>query len=313
MTAAVDTVHISANEQIMEHAYDARGGVGRLRRVWPWLGDARLPGRPAPHLMIERRMSADAERIEAEQVRRDRRAKHLALRAGRTTLAPYAAPVRLGPIRTRARIAAQLRTIGIRLGAWPGDELADPTLDAPRRTCSWCAGAGRVLRPAAWDGPWPAEPVTCGMCGGFGAVCMLCETAGGCYCDLADVVVDAWLDAITAALDTIGDPESARRAATGLNGAADLACATLNLREIDMRVIKAPCPACDRRDLWADVASPRPDEWSIVCRSDLCRCAGPRCGCGRPVRWYNRRHRWPATEFHDLARRLGVRLPTTAT
>lgn len=298
----------SANERIMEHAFDAVGGIGRLRRVWPWLGEARMPGRPAAHLLLERRLSPDAERIEAEQVRRDRRAKMIALKTGRMPLPPFAAPVRLGPVRTRARIAVQLCAVGGRVHAQLPHRLTDPTLDAPRRLCKWCQGTGRALRPAGWAGAWPAQPVTCSMCGGFGEVCTLCGTAGGCYCDLADVVVDACLDAIADAIGSVADENLAELAAAGLNGAADLACHTLGLRDVDMRVIKAPCPACERRDLWADVASPNPNEWSVVCRSDLCRCQGPACGCGRPTRWAGRRHRWPAEEFPALADRLGVRL-----
>lgn len=308
MTVGVDDgaeLGVAADRRIIEHAYDAVGAVGRLRRVWPWLGEARMPGRPAAHLLLERRLSPEAERIENQQVRRDRRAKAIALRTGRTPLAPFAAPVRLGPVRTRARIAAQLRMVGAQVGATLPHRLAEPTLTAPRRRCQWCR-SGRVERPPDWPGIWPAETLTCSMCGGFGEVCTLCHTAGGCYCDLADVVVDACLDVIAAAVGSVADESAVSTAATALNSAADLACHTLGLRDVDMRVIKAPCPACQRRDLWADVASPQPLEWSVVCRSDLCRCTGPACGCGRPTRWAGRRHRWPAAEFHALAQRLGV-------
>src|ERR1700754_2564545 len=126
--------------RIAEHAYDARGALGRLRRVWPWLGEARTPGRPAAHLLLERRMSPAAARIEDEQVRRDRRAKVLALRNGKTPLAPHPAPVRLGPVRVRESIAGQLRAVGARLHAQLPHRLADPTLTGPSKLCRWCAG-----------------------------------------------------------------------------------------------------------------------------------------------------------------------------
>jgi hypothetical protein len=304
---------LSAQQRVAEHAYDALGGVGRLRRVWPWLGEARMPGRPAAHLLLERRLSPRAEQVEAEQVRRDRRAKFLALRGGKTPLAPFAAPVRLGPVRARWLIAGQIRAAGGRIGAELPHYLTDPTLLRREKLCHWCGGAGEAQMPAGWiPRSWPLEPVTCGLCGGYGRVCAVCATAGGCHCDLADVVVDGCLDAIAAAVGSVADAEVAERAAGMLNSAADLACTTLGLSEVDMRVIKAPCPACGRRDLWADVASPKPDEWSVICRSDLCRCTGPKCGCGRPTRWAGRKHRWPAAEFHALAGRLGVGLPRAA-
>jgi hypothetical protein len=295
---------VSLRDQLVtEHAVDALGGVGRLRRVWPWLGDSRIPGRPAAHLMLEQRMSERAERVEAEQVRRDRRAKHEALRNGKMPLVAHRSPVRLGAVRARATIAGQIRSVGGRLGAQLPARLADPTLRRPSTPCPWCEGDGRAQRPPGWVWAWPAHPPTCALCGGYGAVCATCTAAGGCYCDLADVVVDACLDAIAAALRDVTDPAVAQAASGGLNAAADLACATLGLRDVDMRVIKAPCPACKRRDLWADVASPKRDEWSVVCRSELCRCGG------RPVRWPGRRHRWPAAEFGALADSLGVSLP----
>lgn len=288
----------AVSARIAEHAADARGALGRIRAVWPLLGEARWPGRAGAHSMLERRLSERAERVEAEQVRRDRRAKHLALRAGKIPLAPYAAPVRLGPVRARARIATGLRIVGAHVGARLPAPLADPTL--PQPACLGCAGTGRAC---------PGCGTVCGMCGGFGRRCPVCGTAGGCFCDLADVVVGAGLDALAAALRAARDERVVEQAAAALNSAADLACHTLGIRDIDLRVIKAPCPACGRRDLWADVASPNPDEWSVSCRAALCCCSGPGCGCGRPTRWRGRRHRWPSQEFHALAARLGVPLP----
>lgn len=301
-----------AVRRITEHAYDARGGIGRIRRVWPWLGEARLPGRAGAHMLLERRLSATAERIENEQARRDRRAKLIALQTGRTPLAPFAAPVRLGPVGARGRIAGQLRAVGGRLGARLPGPLRDPAVSGPLRSCPWCVGTGRTQRPAGWAGPWPAQPISCGLCGGYGQLCTVCGTAGGCFCDLADVVVDAGLDAIAAALAAVADEATAAHAARALNAVADVACTALGLVEVDLRVIKAPCPACGRRDLWADVASPKEIEWSVSCRARLCRCTGPGCGCGRPTRWAGRAHRWPAEEFPALAARLGVDLPPGA-
>lgn len=294
-------------QRVTEHAYDALGGIGRLRRIWPWLGESRIPGRPGASALVERRMSEQAALIEDEQVRRDRRAKFLALRDGKTPAGPGHTPLRLGAVRARSSIAGQIRVVGISVRATLPRALTDPTLHRRAHDCPWCDGTGLAQIPPGWiPWAWPDPAPSCSLCGGHAKLCAVCAALGPCACDLADVVVDACLDAIAAALPHLRDPVLAERAAGGLNAAADLGCATLGLREVDLRVIKAECPACGRRDLWADVASPKHTEWSVTCRSKLCRCAGAGCGCGRPVRWPGRAHRWPADEFGDLAHRLGV-------
>lgn len=293
-----------------EHGIDAAAALGRLRRTWPWLSDARAPGRPGTHVFTERRMSPEQERIENAMVRRDRRAKHLALREGKVPPGPHPVPIRLGAVRARVRVAGQIRAVAADLAALPTG-LADPGVARRTLRCAWCAGTGITpAPPATWyHGGWPSPAPACWLCGGWGALCATCGALGGCTCDLADVIVIACLDRIGAAVTALNDPGRSAAVASALDVAADTVCAALGLADVDLRVIKAPCPACDRRDLWADVASPRRQEWTVLCRSPLCRCKGPACGCGRPVRWRGRLHRWPAAEFNFLADRLGVRLP----
>lgn len=300
--------------QAAELATDAVAALGSLRRAWSWLALARLPGVPGTAALVERRMSEAAARAESAAARRDRHAAHAALRAGLTPPGPHAAPARLGPVRTRLYAAARVRAVAGRLGVHEGlvlpGPLSDPAISRDLDPCPWCAGTGLTLRPAGWNWPWPDPAPPCGLCGGRGAYHRLCgATADGCGCDLADVVVAACLDAISGALAGVDNPAVAGWCASQLRAADTAARRALGLADIDLRIIKAPCPACGRRDLHADVSSPKRFEWSILCRSPLCRCAGAGCGCGRPVRWAGRVHRWPAGEFQALAARLGTSLP----
>lgn len=310
---------VTPAQQASDLCCDARAALGRLRRMWPMLADARLPGRPGAHTLVQRAMSVSAERAEAEHARRDRRAKALALRDGLNPTGPQQAPARLGALGARARVAAQVRAVADRLaGDGPAAVLLrDPSIDGPQavQQCPWCGGAGVALRPDGWVWAWPDDPPSCGLCGGHGRRCNGCLRVGRpCHCELTDTVVAACLNLTGDRLAPPGVacPDTAAWAAAALNGAANLAATALGMTDIDLRIIKAPCPACDRRELFADVASPEPDEWSVQCRSLLCRCNGPGCGCGRPIRWLGRVHRWPAREFPELADRLGVQLPGVA-
>lgn len=303
----------TAEQQASELAADALAALGRVRRVWPWLAEARLPGVPGTAALVERQMSVQAERVEADQVRRDRKARTIALRNGLVGLSgPMAPPARLIAVRARQQVAAHVRGVAGRLGVTQGlmlpQALADPSLSRTTSACPWCHGTGTAQRPPGWQWHWPDPAPSCSLCGGHARSCDTCGQfgAGGCHCDVADVVVDACLDAVSAALPVTGDPDVVAWCANVLGRADRIARTALGLSEVDLRIIKAPCPACGRRDLRADVASPKRHEWSVACHSPLCRCAGPGCGCQRPVRWEGRRHRWPAHEFADLAALIGV-------
>lgn len=68
----------------------------------------------------------------------------------------------------------------------------------------------------------------------------------------------------------------------------------------DRRLLKAECPSCGRRSLAAEIGSPKPAEWAVICTRD-CRCQGVTCGCKRPVRYPGARHTWPEREWSALA------------
>jgi len=299
-------------EEARHLAGEAIAALGTVRRLWPQLAAARMPGTPGIDALVLRDVSERQAAVEDDQVRRDRRAAAEALRGGTTPSGQHAAPLRLGPLGARTLVVRTVRDLAGRLFA---DRLArgvpaavtDPAMRRDATACPWCAGTGRAQRPAGWVGPWPKRPPSCGLCGGHGGWCTLC-TGRACHCDLSDAVMAACLTIVGDALPTLVTVEPAAAAATALGRAEAATLAALGEREVDLRVIAAPCPACGRRDLRANVSSPIRHEWSVVCRSPLCVCTGPGCGCGRPVRYDGRRHRWPADEFADLADRLGVPL-----
>lgn len=288
-------------------ADEAVAALARLRQAWPWLAQARLPGVPSTVALVERHLSPTAEAVEADHVRRDRQAGLLAVRSGVVPTGPIRAPARVGALKARAAIQHDVRRLADRLQDAVG------ALNVPARraeACPWCRGQGVALRPADWDPAWhwPDRSPTCSMCGGYRQCCPTCRGYGPCGCDDTDLVVMAALDVTAAALPHLLHPEQAADACRVLERCDKQARRVLGLAE-DRRVIKAPCPACDRRgELVAEVTSQNRDEWSVTCVSQLCTCSGPGCGCGRPVRWRGRRHRWPAREFPALAELLGVDL-----
>jgi hypothetical protein len=280
-------------------AAEALAAVGRLRQAWRWLADARYPGTPGAYATLERRRTATARAIESREAIRDRAAKQLAIQAGRTPAGHSPGAARIGPLTVRTTVAADLRRLTERLT----DTLTQ--VELPDRWCPWCAGTGVAQQPAGWVWPWPTIPVRCSRCLGYGIACGTCDAIGLCGCDPADVTVAASLDTITQALPAVTDPTVAADAARTVER-CDRACRDVLGLGQDRRVLRTPCPACNYRDMYAEVSSPRRVEWSVVCGAPSCTCSGPGCGCGRPVRYRGRRHRWPWTEWHDLAGRLGV-------
>lgn len=269
-----------------------RAELGAVRAAWGWLGEQRVPGPTDPP--SERHITAEQAAAEDREVRRDRLARHLPqpARGNRDTpsgvtrylhvppgsaTGPHADAARIAPIHGRIIVAAMLRRTAEMVHlAVEGHALTWVLHDPRQRT---------------------------------GATCHLCGTAAVCGCDIDDVQAQAAMHVISARLgagldeDTLAgllrDLQRANREARRAAGAADIAL-----------VLKAPCPACDSRDLVADCTSPNRDEWSIRCRNTLCRCAGQGCACGRIVRVPGKGHLWPAArgQWHDLARKLGVPL-----
>lgn len=295
-----------------ELATDALHVVGRLRRLWPSLAEARHRGKPGTHLLVSRRMSQRQLEAETYAVRRDRFAAAQAIRAGRTPSGEHPAPARVGPLHARTVVAALVRSTARRLHV--PTAVTDPgSATGHLADCPWCAGTGQAQIPAGWaPWAWPTEPVACFLCKGHGRRCTRCGAHGACGCTLADAIVDTLLDGLALVLPKVTEAAPAAAAARDLQRAERAARNALGIRDTDLRVITAPCPACDRKELAADVTSPKRQEWSVSCQSVLCRCEGPGCSCGRPVRWPGRKHRWPSWEFNTLADTLGVTLPALA-
>lgn len=267
--------------------------VGEIRAAWDWLGEQRIPGPTASP--TERHITAEQQGIEDREAARDRAARHPpapppsshALPSGAAravngvhpamAAGPHPDAARLSPIHGRIIVAAQLRR-------------AADTIYAV------AAGGARF----EWRVPDPAARPAGSRCG-------VCDHYS-CGHDLDDAQVHAALAVITGVIAQadVDDNalhalhfalERANRDARRAAGAADVHL-----------VLKAACPACNNRDLVADCTSPKREEWSIRCRSSLCRCAGPGCGCGCAVRYPGKHHVWPADNggWHDLAARLGV-------
>lgn len=309
-------------------ADEALAAVGRLRTAWGWLGDLRLPGRVSA---TERFVTVQQERIEVVQVRRDRLAMRAALSGGTqpgagkdpakrgtpmVPIGPHPDAGRPGVIAARASICTTLATLAVSAATaagrgTPSVAVPDPTMRVLAVGCGWCVGHGYLLPPPGWGWEWPPEPVGCPRCYSRGTIptgnrCVVCGATGPCGCDLADAVVDVALALVAESLPDLPEAEETARA---LRTADRLARRVARVVD-DRRRIHARCPACGQRELWADVSSTKDAEWSVSCTNPMCRCA-PTCGCGRPVRYLGRRHRWPSREWmgrHGFAARIGVDL-----
>lgn len=299
---------------------EARVVLALLLEAWPWLSDMAVPGPTTP--IPAGYVSEEQRRIEGVQVRKDRAAAFLAVQKGRIPT-PHPDAARPGPVAARSVVVDQVRRLTERLWAvhrggeqlhWP---VTDPTGRPLTLGCWYCESAG--LTKVVDEHHQPAEPDVvdgpCPMCKGTAtlpnlAPCWVCNRVGPCLCDLADAVMSISEHILGHELRLIRDPDLAADALAVLEKANQTArrAARVDAAEIHLR---AACPACDRRELVADVSSPNPANWLIRCRSDLCRCKGPGCRCGRPVRYQGRPHRWPTSEWDGpsgLASRLGVDL-----
>lgn len=287
---------------------EATATLGRVRTNWPALSDARYPSAPGPHARPQRYRAPQHHQAEDRQVRRDREAAFEAVRAGRVPSGPKPAPGRVDIISVRASVADDLRRLADRLAEGVlGGRVSVHLPDA--QPCTWCQGTGEALMPAGWvPWAWPDHPVSCSRCGGHGYACTVCTAVASCGCDRSDVVVHAAMAVVAAALPLVDDHHRAADACRVLERSDKTVRRALGLAE-DYRRLPVPCPACGYRDLCAEVSSPRRQEWSVACGAESCVCRGPSCGCGRPVRYRGRRHRWPWEEFPALIERVGVDVP----
>lgn len=293
---------------------EALAALGRVVEAWPWLADVRVPGRGP---VLERRMDPREEPRVGEAHRRDRAAALAAARRGLTGAGPHADAARVAPVAARAFVAHELRLLLERLaGEGAVFAVLDPASRRLTARCRWCHGSRVVGMPTGWAWDWPADPPECPLCLGTGEVpaavrCVACGSVTVCDCDHADAVVSQAAPLLRKQIRAIVDDETAGDALRVVERCDRAARRAAGVAE-DRRVIKAPCPACGRHELYAEVSSVDRSAWVVRCGYYGCACAGPACGCGRPVRWPGRRHLWPAREWDGpsgLARLLGVPLP----
>jgi hypothetical protein len=306
--------------------------LGRLRTAWPWLAEARVPGPDTPTVTPPDRRE-HIQHVRAEQAAKDRRAKQLALSGGTgpdaavnpaargiPTVPPGAHPdaARADPIAARAEIADTIARLADRLWvaleAPEGDRsITWPVVGAGRvhttADCRTCHGTGATPKPRWWPPgqPWPPDD-------GEAPPCRHCR--GGSvrhthYLDHADILMSVALGLLKDLLPRVNDPDRAADALRALDRCDRTARRAARAGEHRIH-IKAPCPACGARDLWAETSSPNREEWTVRCEYLDCSCRGPGCPCNRPVRWRGRRHMWPAEEWdgpRGLAAVIGVGLP----
>lgn len=315
-------------------ADEARVALGRFRTAWSWLAESVHPSAPGPARPTRYRRGRAPEDAEAEieRYRYEREVYVIAVARGAKPSAPHALPLVDGAVDVRRRIAGDVAGLAARMWEWVhGLGLVLTVVEQGRTAaCPWCAGAGYAQRPADWPAPveradgrgvvgmWPDHPIVCSFCQGrtvvpAGLVCPSCESPAGCRCDRYDVIVALSLDTVAGLLDHLG-----AEPLTVVAGAVDRAAARAE-RQVgagqDRRRMpgQPECPVCGTRELYAEVSSRDPREWSIRCGYDDCECEGPFCPCqiGTATR-AGRRHVWPSRMWDGpagLAELLGVASP----
>jgi hypothetical protein len=280
---------------------EARAALYRLRTAWLWLAEARIPGPEAPTVAVpDRRQHVLQAR--AEQHWHDRAAKIEAIKAGRRPSGTRPAAARVGVTDARTEVSRLVAGLAARLWeyAHPSEDIVWPVLDYHT---VWLAGLCPTCQGTGWRAPPPwwrkTTPPVCESCDGHG------RTGRTHAIDPADQLVALSLGLIIELLPVVRDPEQAADAVRTLDRCDRTARRVANAGEHRI-AIAAPCPACNSRDLWAETSSPRREEWTVRCESQLCVCRGPGCRCCRPVRWRGRRHLWPAEEWADLADLIGA-------
>jgi len=227
-------------------AEDARVVVGELRGAWEWLTDMAIPGRAAP--AAERLVSAEQAAIEAEQVRRDRRAAHAALsgRYPKVPPGPHADAARVGPLAARTVVAKLVKRLAERLwsarhdGAalpWP---VVDPRLRQTTMGCWYCDRRG-VTALVGPDGRLVEG--TCPQCRGAtqvptGHTCGLCGALAACPCGFDDAYFAVGLAAVLAELAGIADPDLAADALATLERCNRAARRAAGAAEVEL-ILKA--------------------------------------------------------------------------
>ncbi|TAK89318.1 MAG: hypothetical protein EPO06_11675 [Burkholderiaceae bacterium] len=285
-----------------------------------------MPGKPGAAIYLERQTSPRAEQIEAEQIRRDRAAARVATKKGRIPSGPRPAAARIPAVNARAAIPRDLAALAARLHAhvYPHADpldlhVPDPTARKVWAPCGWCAGTGEAIPPAGWRWPWPPETVPCPRCDATGKVptgvaCLACRALTVCDCDASDVLVALALAHIRDYLNTL-NRELLADASHTLDAAAETAERVAGDGSgPDRRRLKAECPVCRSREMYAEVSAEDYAAWVIRCMAVDCVCKASGCRCGRPWRALRigRRHMWPSVEWPGpagLAARLGVVMP----
>lgn len=315
-------------------ADEARVALGRFRTAWSWLAEAVHPGtgpgaRPNRY---RRGLDPDEQAAAFERYRYEREVYVIAVARGAKPSAPHALPVVDGAADVRQRTAAQLAELAGRMWEWVHGLGLVLTVVEQGRTiaCPWCQGAGYALRPPDWPAPveradgrgvvgmWPDHPIICSYCQGrtvvpAGLACPACDATGGCRCDRYDVIVALSLDTVARLVDHLGAEPLAIVAST-VDKAAARAERAVGAGQDRRRMPGQPeCPACGTRELYAEVSSRDPREWSIRCGYAECECEGPFCPCqhGTDAR-AGRRHVWPSRMWDgpvSLAELLGVASP----
>ena len=309
---------------VYHHLQRAYAALAAVTEAWPWLAEVAAPGRDVH--AGDMPPTPAQQRIEAEQLRRDRAAKQAALKAG-TTPTPHADAARPGPLVARADVARAVRVLTERVWganhnnaamAWP---VVNPTMRQITVACWYCEGRGEAYMPRnptsndLTDVWW----TTCAICRGFGEVgsgeaCAVCGASKACHCDLADATLAAAATVLTRELDRVDSVTLAAEAARTLERADRTARRACRAVEVWL-CLHVACPACRRRDMRAEVSSPDRSRWTIRCAFALCRCKGARCPCGRrELAVDGERHSWVAAEWDGptgLAARLGINLPGT--
>jgi len=249
----------------------------QLAESWAWLA---LLLEPGPGSRPARPVT-DAQRArDALRAREDRESRILNAASGAIALAPEPVPVRLGVIDAQAAIHTLVMRAVQMVAGIHGAQYIPHATEPVMEALDWLT----LDLPARF------------------AV----DRAGTAVQHLAR----------PAALVDVRDPAVLGAVGELLARADRIARETAGVVDEDRVPIRAPCPACGRRSLYAGgMAQDDARRRYVACNRQSCRCTGSDCGCGQRVRYGpvgdrpGRRHVWPRGEWegpYGLAVRLGV-------
>jgi len=106
-------------------------------------------------------------------------------------------------------------------------------------------------------------------------------------------------------LDSIRSEDTAEHAVAVLDSIDRVAREASGASDIVREHLDTPCPACQRRGLYADRTSTQRREWYVICETSTvidgvvhrCRCTGLGCPCLRGYRQEHGRHVWTVSEW----------------